>query len=336
MQALDSAYEWGINKQNQGNLSGAQILGLGSLAPQSGFGLLGPRPPAAALNPYGTLPTPTFAPGAAGSDFNFEQPALETVARDIATTGKASPLAFEEGVANVGNPANTGANAGNKPYFDPNYPYESMLALKNWLAPQVAAGVAPAENARGLNYSGVGAYGKANAENYLSGLTPAGETPGQALGNDFDFLYGPNITNSLIKGTPSRHGDVIGSLPASLKDATPFGDGGTNAQAALVANPSYLPSHPATSPYTGTITDFGGGSPGGGYRVGPSGPPQTYTQPAAPAVAGGPQFGLYDLATNNQYAGPGYWYNPNSPPDAADMPWLKNATPYSAPVPTGA
>lgn len=332
-QALDSEYIWGINKQNQGNLSAKQLVGLQALAPQSGYGLLGASAPEAALNPYGALPTPKFAPNAA-SYFNFEEPALEKVASDMATKGGASPLSFEEGVAQVGNPANTGANAGDKPYFDPNYPYESMLALKNWLAPQVAAGVAPAMSSRGLGYSGVGAYKSADAANYLNQLAPTGETGQQALGNDLDYLYGPNLTNSLIKGTPSRPGDVIGSLPSSVAPgATPFGDGSTNAQAALVSNPNFQPGHEATDPYTGTITDFGGGgAPGSGYRVGGGG---TYTQPAAPAQGGAPQFGLYDLASGTQYGGPGYWYNPNSPPDTAQMPWLANATPYSAPVSGG-
>lgn len=328
-QALDSAYEWGINPQNQGNLSAAQRLGLASLAPQGGYGL-GMSAPRTGLNPYGTLPRPTFAPGAAGSAFSFEEPALESIAQKIANgTGPADVNSFQIGVADVGNPANAGANAGNKPYFDPNYPYESMLALKNWLAPQVQAGVAPAESARGLGYSGVGKYAATDAANYLDQLAPTGETGQQALGNDFAYLYGPNIANSLIKGTPSRSGDVIGSLPASLAPgATPFGDGSTNAEAVLLSNPNYEQGREATAPYTGELTDFSGG--GGGFRVGPGpGSPTTFTQPGAPAQGGTPQFGLYDLASGNSYAGPGYWYNPNSPPDAAQMPWLANATPYS-------
>lgn len=319
-QALDSAFEWGISPQNQKNLSGQELLGLQSLMPRNGYGLSTPAP-RTALDAMGKLPTPQFAPG---NDFAFEGPALQSIAQKEANgVGPASALSFDQGVANVGNPENTGANAGDKPYFDPNYPYESMLALKNWLSPQVAAGVAPAENARGLGYSGVGGYAKTDAENYLSQLTPAGETGGQALGEDFARLYGPNIANSLIKGTSSRPG-FISSIPAGLPGATPFGDGSTTAQAALLANPDYAKGREATTPYTGQLTDFGGD--GGGFRAGGGG---TYEQPGAPAVGGTPQFGLYDLASGNGYETPGYFYDPQHAPDTAQMPWLKNATPYS-------
>lgn len=351
--ALNSEYEWGIDKQNQGNLSPTELLGLGSLAPQSGIGLLGARPAPAALNPYASLPTPSFAPGAA-SDFGFEVPALEAVAReDSSGAVPANATSFKTAFANVDDPAFGAAASARdqKPYFDPNYPYESMLALKNWLSPQVAAGVAPAENARGLEYSGVGAYGAADANNYLSQLAPVGENGQQALANDYDRLYGSNITNSLIEGTANRPGDVIGSLPSSIPGATPFGNGSTNSQAALISNPNYQPPGPPAGIAPGTAAYdqwLEGQYPGlnipgfnpttGAFNPLPSG---TYgvegvsgTAPSTSAPVGSgavPQYGLYDLATDTQYATPGYTYNPNQAPDTSKMPWLENATPYSAP-----
>jgi hypothetical protein len=332
-QALNSEYEWGVDNANQGNLSAAQVLGLGSLAPQSGIGLLGAQPAPATLNPYSQLPTPNFAPGAA-SDFNFEVPELQTIAAgEGGGVGGASPLDFATGIANVGNSATPPGSDNPQPYFDPNYPYESMLALKNWLSPQVAAGVAPAENARGLDYSGVGAYGEASAQNDLDQLTPMGETGQQALGNDMDYLYGPNIANSLIEGTASRPGDVISSLPASLAPgATPFGNGSTDAQAVLLDNPNYNPAagQPADQQPTYWLSPPRN-------EIGVTDPSLTpvpgWTElnapPASSPVPGQPQFGLYDLASGTQYETPGYWYNPVKPPDTAQMPWLQNATPYS-------
>lgn len=284
-QALDSSYIWGINPQNYKNLSADQRMGLMSLVPQNGLGLT-QGPNRAALNPMSQLPTPQFSPDAASYTAEFA-PTSRT--QEVLT-------------ANV--------NPTEKPYFDPNYPYESMLALKNWLAPQVAKGAEGSMNARGLGYSGTGAASKEVAQNYLDTLAPTGENGQQALANDFNYLYGPNLTNSLVSGRPGsnpggRFGVNIPPINPSIPGATEFGGGGTNAAAELMYNPNF----------SGSFTP----EPGVGI-------PES---PGHMAPAPSPLFGLYDRSTGNSYGGPGYQYDPNNMPDVSRMPWLHPATPYS-------
>lgn len=280
MNATDSAYIWGINPQNAGNLSQQQVAGLSSLAP--GFGLT-PDPQRTRLDPYSNLPTPQFSKDAADKYFGFVPKAAGVNINTRTAAGQMKAPA-----ANVDASADLSTA---KPYFDPNYPYESMLALKNWLAPRVAQGASQAMHSRGLDYTGTGGAVQQNAMGYLDQLAPAGENGQQAMENDFSYLYGPNIGGSLATG---------GSVPGQYLGYNTHGQ-------PTFGNAAVAPSIPGAS------ASVPGGNNAGAYLVGNPG-----YQPGAAT----PQFGLYSLASQNSYAGPGYFYDPSQAPDVNKMPWL--------------
>ena len=309
-QAIDSSYEWGIDPQNQGNLSAQQLIGLGSLAPQ--FGLSGGAP-LTPLSPYAALPTPQFSKGAAAQVASKLGYAAPTISGGDAAGPGSAPGVYTAPSATYNRDKTAGAvdsltadvtpaAGGAAPYFDPNFPAESMLALKNWLAPQVANGTADAMRARGIESSGLLPSAENAGTNYLSQLAPVGETGQQALSMDFDRLYGPDITNSLVEGTkPGATITIPGgqtfkdpyAMAASIPGGETFGNGETGGiQAQLETNKA------------GNISD---------------------TNPSKDS----PLYGLVTDQGFGAYAGPGYQYNPNAPPNPVDLPWLKNATPYS-------
>lgn len=292
MEALDSAYSWGINKQNAGNLSDRQRIGLSSLAPEAGYGL-GTGSPSTRLNPYGALPRPQFSDDA-NNHFNFEYPAVQNglgnlFLGDVKGDPNADRSYFPQMEAKSYAPTDANGLPSGKPYFDPNYPFQSMLALREWLGPQVEKGIAPALAARGMSYSGAAEHAGDRINSYLDQLAPRMETPGQALSYDMNYLYGPNIANSLASGDRPFGDSYLGeegtvTIPGPLAGGQKFGDGSTSANALFVKNPGYKQGEPY------------------------------------------PQFGLYDLNSGGlQYSGPGYQYDPLHAPDPKMMPWLADA-----------
>ena len=312
---LNSDYLWGINSLNEGKLSQREVTGLGSLAPQAGYGLT-PSPNPASLYPTNNLPKPDFSPSA-GSYFGFESDIVTRGGELFSTqvppylSGRPYPEYPHQITPQPNLEAQEGGSA---PYMDPNYPYESLLALKNYLAPQVSAGEASAKDTRGLTYSGSNLD---QASNYLNQISPANNT-NQALYDDMSYLYGSNIANSLVEG--GGHGVVSGgdphysggaplggggltnsniSVPASLPNegVTPL-SGGTNDAALLMSNPAYNPNADTLSPLYGLLNINA-----------PSNSPK-YDQPAG----------------YTEYPTPGYVYSPYSPPDLSRMPWLAQPT----------
>lgn len=249
MNALDSTYEWGIDPLNQGSLSPGQRLGLASLAPQAGYGLARPQAPQP-LDPAGAFPLPQYSSEV--TDYNTAE---QGIGQDIATAqaawpanhfGGQSPEEFTaylqklsgeaeglpgpfawaaQGAGTPGSAPTPDLNPAAKPYFDPNYPNESMLALKNWLAPQVEDAAATGLNANGLGYSGVKDYAYRDIQSELNQLSPAGTDPSQAQADDFARNYGPGMANALIEG---------GQIPG----AQPIAGGGSTGPAQLLMNPA--------------------------------------------------------------------------------------------------
>jgi hypothetical protein len=180
---INSNYEWGINKNNAKNLSPDQMSGLYSLSPQAGFGLDKYRP----------------APGPLSYQYPAQQP-VNPGPNDYNWTNYADE---QKPVDKIPIP---NLNTGNKPNFDSYYPNESMLALKNWLSPQLAQGADQAMHARGLDYSGVGKYASDNALRQLNSSVP-NYTPEQAVTHDLSGLYGDTIVNQMI-----RKGELPGTI----------------------------------------------------------------------------------------------------------------------------
>lgn len=263
---LDSAFAFGINPLNTGKLSQQQITGLGSIAPQTGLGLQPAYNPMQ-LDPYSNLPTPTFAKDAAKS-FGFAGGSYTQ-----------APAAGDLMTAN-------GFKQSDNPYFDPYYPVESMVALRQSLAPKIAAGADQALQSRGLGYSGLGQGMTNKAMGYLNTIAPQ-VSPQEAQYMDFQRLYGTNIANSLASGshhTANWPNMVDIDIPSSMPGATPAA-GGTTAEAAFLKNPYHTAE---------------GGL--GGLQT--------------------PESTVYDFSNGNSYLGPGYFYDPSHMPDVSKMPWL--------------
>lgn len=309
MNYLDSAFEWGINPQNAKNLNQQQINGLASLAPQSGLGLnLAPHP--IPLNPGQAFPEPQFAKNA-GKYFQFESQADKSYYDPLYGS---SPIYDKNQAFQAHNQLDAaGAPGAAKPYFDPNYPNESMLALKNWLTPQLEAGASEALHGRGIDYSGTAGATAQKGLAYLNQLSPVGLTGQRAMAMDFNRLYGPNITNSLINGSTHVYGTPRENelLPGyssppdhilpTIQGADPFGNGTSNVGATFVNNKNYKEGDPS-SPLFGLI------------NFGPN------------------QSGYQETG----YVTPGYIYNPEQMPDYAKMPWLapaKTTSPTSGTAP---
>lgn len=281
-QPLDQAYLWSINPQTGMDPSGN--LALGSLIPTS---RLNAAPKPTPLNPQ--IPTPGFSP-AASNYFNW----TPQEAASVQTNVQQDPPGAK-GFMQL--QAKTYQPGGPKPYFDPNYPNESMLALRDYLAPQVQEGADAGLRARGLQSTGVGQYAQQSALDYLNTITGS-NTPQAALLSDLSRLYGPNAANSL---TQSHFGQGPG-----VPGAQPIGDGTSNMGLEFIKNPDYTNQ-------LGPAYNSGGSQVFDSLR---------------------PQFGMYDYNSNNYYVTPGYSYDPESQPDVANMPWLGGASgPGTTPLP---
>lgn len=291
MNYLDSAYQWGVNPLNKGNLSQAQMQGLGSLSPTSGIGFSVKQPPPAQLDPYSNLPVPQFGDkGELQKDFDWVDPVAHQ--QLAATAGMYGPN-YDVAIPGLDTPfqaPNLAAQEGKTPYFDPNYPMESMIAERNSLSPQVQQGALQSLNPRGLQYSGLGKYAQDKAQNYLDTTAP-NMTSQQAQALDFERLYGPAVANSLIGGarTPSLTGGLDRHQGSLLPGASPFAGGETAGDIGRI--------------------DYPGAN--SGYQFN------------APENA--PGFGLYNYKTHETLPGPGYTYDPYNQPNPAMMPWLQGA-----------
>ena len=251
-QAMDSAYEWAVNPLNRNQFSQQQLQGLASLAPQAGFGLqVAPHPQQ--LDPFSNLPAPQFAPDAGARFFSWEPQEAVNFNR-----GKVNSIRQVTSQA--------GDELTGKPYFDPNYPFQSMVAMRNYLGPQLQAGADEALRNRGLQSTGVGAYARQDAQDYLDRSLPQ-MTPQEALSMDFNRLYGPNITNALEQGF-HYNGRSIGA--GFTPGGKSFGDGSTNAQPFLAEDPYYDPNNPAAMPQFGVIDMASGVYPSPGYLYNPN------------------------------------------------------------------
>lgn len=182
--ALDSSYLSGITPFNQGNLSQRERVGLGSLAPQAGYGLQAQPAYSQIIPQYPANP-----------------PSIQT--EDVERNKHYFPISNGD----YGPAPTPNLNSSKMPYYDPFFSNESMIALRNYLSPQIAKGVDQAQQSRGLGYSGVGQYMQRNAQSYLGQIAP-NVTPGEAQAMDLSALYGPAIVNGLIK-----NGELSGATP---------------------------------------------------------------------------------------------------------------------------
>lgn len=272
--ALDPSYIWGLHPDKNGitdysGLNREQLSGLGALMP--GMGPSSPQPAPDRLNPYAGLPQTQFS-SKTPQAFDWVLPQAGRDASYNATISGNTELKTPLPTPNL--------SPDKQPYFDPNYPVESLAAERNFLAPQVSKGAFDSLNPRGLQFSGLGGYAKDKALGYLNESSPVTD-PQQALAADLSRLYGPAFVNSLAKGANPEFPSGGGPKTSLLPGIQPSGDGTDVGALGLVNNPNQAP--------------------------------------------GNPGFGFYNYTTGQPYASPGYWYNPNQPPDASQMPWLNNA-----------
>lgn len=197
--ALDSSFAWAVNPKNIGALSPQQAMGLASLVPLAG--------------------APGVAPAGAPSGFSSQVSDYNKKVQDIEGQitaaqagwnqnhfGGQTKEQFQEYMDNLQQQLKTlpgpfafaaqGSGATEKaptpnldsatpPNFDPNYPVESMVALRNYLGKTLPETM----NERGILNSGVGG----GMAQQLSKVAP-NVTPEQAQQMDFEKLTGAKLT----------------------------------------------------------------------------------------------------------------------------------------------
>lgn len=260
--------------------------GLSSIAPT--FGMLNrPAQPAPiSMN----LPAPPSIQGAQAYFGNW----LPGAARDTSEPG---PSAIADQVAKLN------LNPTSMPKFDSFYPNESMMALRNWLAPQVSAGADKALANRGIYSSGLGQYEQEKAMDYLGSIAPY-STPQGAFEADMGRLYGTDFARSLAGGSPAGNTTMHGGSPFA---GGPFaGDYNFDHGPIPPSIPGLAPGSPTPSS-EGALLPF----PSWGHEF------WTGVQPG-PA----PSYGAVDYARGVSYASPGYLYDPSVDPSTRNLPWL--------------
>lgn len=239
---IDEAYFSSINPMNAGQKSG-----LSALAPSFGFS---PTPKPVQLNPQANFPD---APGYSSQVTDYNKAIADLQNREVAAYngyqynhfGGQTPEEFSSYISHLNDDirstpgpfawASNGAyttpgqvsapnlSPAEAPHFDPYYPNESMLALKNYLAPKMAENLKAGLNARGLNYSGVGAYADQAAQGALAQLTPLGMTPQDAfvadLSRNFGYLPAQSIGQAQVPGAHTAPGFTGGDARIVLNPA---------------------------------------------------------------------------------------------------------------------
>ncbi len=303
-QALNQAYEWSVNPMTGLLPDGSNPFG--SMFPSASLDLA-PNP---GPIPYAAYPpTPNSSP--APFDWEQEQARLMNseqypLSIQAASTGVipvhspvATPVGEVPGTPNI--PTQTPLPTPNlidqnKPYYDARYPEESMIALKNWLNPQIAAGVQAAQNPRGMLYSGTGAYSTEGVENYADQYMPSLTAP-EAQAQDLANIYGTPIVNDLI-----RQGDIPG--------ATAFAPNLRSGGFSTLGNPLNPPNSGAPTPQDNIGVLLNPNDFAQYNQNNPNGSPTQF-------LAGDysqPSWGLDDQTAGQLYSSPGYFYNPNVPP----------------------
>lgn len=127
------------------------------------------------LNPYGQIP--------AASTLTPLQPDQNWLAN----------LNHEFNVVNTAYPS-ADLNPTQMPQWNQYEPIESLQALRNYIAPQIAQQAQKGEAARGIYSSGINPAGSAMA--YLNQTIPGMTAPAAQL-SDIEYLYGPGVAHDV-------------------------------------------------------------------------------------------------------------------------------------------